>query len=77
MNRAVSLNDLSQAKERVVIGELDIALQKDLICELILEGLVDKAKAADDILHTLEDAQALNVTQLESLEKEVAGVNAA
>jgi hypothetical protein len=77
MNRAVSLNDLSQAKERVVIGELDIALQKDLIGELILEGLVDKAKAADDILHTLEDAQALNVTQLESLEKEVAGVNAA
>lgn len=77
MDRAVSLNDLSQAKERVVIGELDIALQKDLIGELILEGLVDKAKAADDILHTLEDAQALNVTQLESLEKEVAGVNAA
>jgi len=77
MNRAVFSNDLSQAKERVVIGELDIALQKDLIGELILEGLVNKAKAADDILHTLEDAQALNVTQLESLEKEVAGVNAA
>jgi hypothetical protein len=31
INRAVLINDLSQTKERVVIGELDIALQKDLI----------------------------------------------
>jgi hypothetical protein len=77
MNRAMLLNDLSQAKERVAVGRLDIALQKDLIGELILEGLVDKARSADNFLHTLEVAQALNVTQLDFLEKELAIVNAA
>jgi len=77
MNHAVPSNDLRRANERVVVGELDIALQKDLIGELVLEGLVAKAKAADEVLHTLEVAQALNVTQLESLEKDVAVVNAA
>jgi hypothetical protein len=77
MNRAELVNDLSQAKERVVIGELDIALQKDLIGELILEGLVDKARSADTFLHTLEVAQALNVKQLKFLETELKITNAA
>jgi hypothetical protein len=77
VNRVVLLNDLGQARERVVVGELDIALQKDLIGELALEGLVVKAKAADEVLHTLEVAQALNVTQLDVLEKELAIVSAA
>jgi hypothetical protein len=39
--------------------------------------LVAKAKAADDVLHTLEVTQALNVTQLDVLEKELAIVGAA
>jgi hypothetical protein len=48
-----------------------------LIGELALEGLMAKAKAANDVPHILEVAQALNVTQLDVLEKELAIVSAA
>jgi len=77
MNRTMLLTDLDQAKARVVVGEQDIALQKDLIGELILEGLVTRAKGESEFLRALELTQALYVTHRDFLEKELATTKAA
>jgi hypothetical protein len=76
MDRATILKDLGQAKARVVVGEQDIALQKQFIGDLIREGHAARARGADEFLHALEIAQALGVTHRDYLEKELSTRNA-
>jgi hypothetical protein len=72
MDRAMLLENLGQARARVIGVERDIACQKQLIGELIRGGQGDRATGACEFLHALEIAQALCVTHHDYLEKELA-----
>lgn len=70
--REMTVRHLAQAEEHVLLGEKNIARQKEIMAELERDGHADAAHNARVLLATFEQAQVSHVTDRDQLRAELA-----
>ena len=69
MDQSVKMQELEQARRRVVEGEKTLSPQRDVVAKLETKGF--DATVARQMVQSFEKIQAMNVNAVEGLRKEM------
>ena len=69
MDQSVKMQELEQARRRVVEGEKTLSRQRDVVAKLETKGF--DATVARQMVQSFEKIQAMNVNAVEGLRKEM------